>query len=71
MEVSFDTLKIYCKICINTKFQDLVQDLFNFRDRFFETHPIEKASEKRVMVDQKMKDVLDAMDKLTSKHNHQ
>ena len=49
--------------------ETLVQDLFTFRDRFFETHPIEKASEKREMVDQKMRQVLDSLDQLSLKED--
>ena len=46
--------------------KDLVQELYSFRDRFFETHPIEKASDKRQIVEQKMKEVLDKLDELSS-----
>lgn len=49
--------------------EELVQDLYSFRDRFFETHPIEKASEKRHMMEQKMKEVLDQMDELSLKED--
>ena len=52
-----------------TKMEALVQDLFTFRDRFFETHPIELAREKREMVDKKMKEVLDDLDQLALKED--
>ena len=47
--------------------QDLIKDLYSYRDRFFETHTIEKASEKRELVEKKMKEVLDEFDNLTRK----
>ena len=51
----------------NYFFQDLIKDLYSYRDRFFETHTIEKASEKRELVEKKMKEVLDEFDNLTRK----
>ena len=51
-------------------FQDLVKDLYSYRDRFFETHTIEKAVEKRDLVEHKMKEVLDELDNLTRKHHN-
>ena len=50
-----------------SQFQELVQDLYSFRDRFFETHPIDKASDKRIIVESKMKEVLDKLDELSRK----
>lgn len=47
--------------------ENLVNDLYTFRDRFFETHTIEKACDKRTLVEQKMKTVLDELDVLTRK----
>ena len=47
--------------------ENLMKDLYSYRDRFFETHTIEKASEKRELVEKKMKEVLDEFDNLTRK----
>jgi len=49
--------------------EDLIKDLYSYRDRFFETHTIEKASEKRELVEKKMKEVLDEFDNLTLKED--
>merc|ERR1711953_163235 len=65
-EIGFRQSKISIKM---TKMEALVQDLFTFRDRFFETHPIELAREKREMVDKKMKEVLDDLDQLALKED--
>ena len=54
-------------IIFNDFLQDLIKDLYSYRDRFFETHTIEKASEKRELVEKKMKEVLDEFDNLTRK----
>ena len=51
-------------------FQDLVKDLYSYRDRFFETHTIEKAVEKRELVEHKMREVLDELDNLTRKKKY-
>ncbi len=48
----------------NCSLQTLVNDLYEFRDRFFETHPIEKACDKRDMVEERMTQVLDDIAKL-------
>ena len=48
----------------------MIKDLYSYRDRFFETHTIEKASEKRELVEKKMKEVLDEFDNLTRKYLH-
>jgi hypothetical protein len=45
--------------------EDLIKDLYSYRNRFFETHTIEKANEKRKLVEKKMKEVLDEFDNLT------
>ena len=45
--------------------QDLVEDLYKFRDHFFENHPIEKAHEKHGMVRDKLEQTLLAMDQLS------
>ena len=44
-----------------------MKDLYSYRDRFFETHTIEKAVEKRELVEHKMREVLDELDNLTRK----
>ena len=44
-----------------------MQDLYAFRDRFFETHPIELAKEKRKLVESKMNDVINQIDELSRK----
>jgi len=49
--------------------EDLVKDLYSYRDRFFETHTIEKAVEKRELVEHKMREVLDELDNLTLKED--
>lgn len=51
----------------NPLFQELVQDLYAFRDRFFETHPIELAKEKRKLVESKMNEVINQIDELSRK----
>ena len=42
-----------------------MDDLYEFRDCFFETHPIEKACHKRDMVEERMTHVLDEIAKLS------
>jgi len=49
--------------------EDLVKDLYSYRDRFFETHTIEKAVEKRDLVEHKMREVLDELDNLAIKED--
>jgi len=44
--------------------QVLVEDLYRFRDHFFENHSISRAHEKPAMVQDKLSEVLEAMDKL-------
>ena len=47
-----------------------MKDLYSYRDRFFETHTIEKAVEKRELVEHKMREVLDELDNLTRKNKY-
>lgn len=42
-----------------------MDDLYSFRDRFFETHALEKAKEKRELVKNRMEDILKQMDNLS------
>jgi hypothetical protein len=42
-----------------------VEDLYTFRDRFFETHPIEKASDKSEIVKKRMRETIEQFDQLS------
>ena len=53
-------------ILIDFLFQNLVEDLFSYRDQFFETFPIEEAETKPKLLKQKLDECLEALDKLTS-----
>ena len=48
-------------------FQLLVDELYEFRDQFFENYPIELANERPRMLDEKLKDCIKAIDKLEIK----
>ena len=53
-------------VFIEFLFQNLVEDLFSYRDQFFETYPIEEAETKPKLLKQKLDECLEALDKLTS-----
>ena len=47
--------------------QAAVDDLYTFRDEFFEKYPIEDAHQKPSLVQQKLEECLKALDKLERK----
>ncbi len=42
----------------------MVDDLYHFRDHFFENHSLEEAKEKNMKVELKMKETLEKLDQL-------